>query len=95
MQTSAIENFSHFEKNAVTLEQLPPGESARISAIGGEPGLRARMLALGLRSGREVVVVRRARLGGPLHIRIGTTDLMMRRSEARLVELATASTGAA
>lgn len=52
------------------------------------------MLALGLRSGREVAVIRRARMGGPLHIRIGTTDLMMRRSEARLIELA-ANAGAA
>lgn len=78
----------------MTLEQLLPGKSARIASIGGEPNLRARMLALGLRSGREVAVIRRARMGGPLHIRIGTTDLMMRRSEARLIELA-ANAGAA
>ncbi|HEY0635069.1 MAG TPA: FeoA family protein [Gammaproteobacteria bacterium] len=71
----------------MTLEQLPVGHTARITALEGDESLRARMFALGLRAGREVLVIRRARLGGPLHIRIGSTDLMVRRSEARLIRL--------
>jgi ferrous iron transport protein A len=71
----------------VTLEQLPAGHKARIASLQGDESLRARMFALGLRSGREVAVIRRARLGGPLQIRIGSTDLMLRRSEARLILL--------
>jgi ferrous iron transport protein A len=70
----------------VTLEQLPAGHKARIASLQGDESLRARMFALGLRSGREVAVIRRARLG-PLQIRIGSTDLMLRRSEARLILL--------
>jgi ferrous iron transport protein A len=69
----------------VTLEQLPVGHKARIASLEGDESLRARMFALGLRAGREVLVIRRARLGGPLQIRIGSTDLMVRRSEARLI----------
>jgi ferrous iron transport protein A len=69
----------------VTLEQLPVGHKARITSLEGDESLRARMFALGLRAGREVLVIRRARLGGPLQIRIGSTDLMVRRSEARLI----------
>jgi ferrous iron transport protein A len=42
---------------------------------------------LGLRRGREVAVIRRASLGGPLHIRVGSTDLMLRRREARLIHV--------
>lgn len=71
----------------MTLEQLPVGHKARIASLEGDDSLRARMFALGLRAGREVLVIRRARLGGPLQIRIGSTDLMVRRSEARLIRL--------
>jgi ferrous iron transport protein A len=48
-------------------------------------GLAARMRALGLRPGRELAVVRRSRLGGPMQIRIGTTDFIMRPHDARSV----------
>lgn len=78
----------------MTLEQLSVGQKATILSLDGDEGLRARMFALGLRSGREVAVIRRARLGGPLQIRIGSTDLMVRRSEARLIHLADASPAA-
>lgn len=71
----------------MTLEQLPVGRKARIASLEGDESLRARMFALGLRAGREVAVIRRARLGGPLQIRIGSTDLMLRRSEAQLIRL--------
>lgn len=71
----------------MTLEQLSPGQRARIAAVDGDDALKARMFALGLRLGREVAVIRRARLGGPLQIRIGTTDLVVRRREARLIRL--------
>lgn len=71
----------------MTLEQLPTGHCARIAQVEGDEPLRTRMFALGLRNGREVAVIRRARLGGPLQIRIGTTDLIVRRREARLIKL--------
>ncbi len=74
----------------MTLEQLPTGMRACITTIQGEEGLRSRMFALGLRSGREVAVIRQAALGGPLHIRVGSTDLMIRRKEANLIRLAVA-----
>ena len=73
----------------MTLAHLPVGQPAWIANVTGEEsGLRARMNALGLRSGREVAVIRRAVFGGPLHIRVGTTDLVLRRREADLVRLA-------
>jgi len=72
----------------MTLGQLPAGQHAQISEVRGDDGLRARMFGLGLRVGREVAVIRRAAWGGPLHVRIGTTDLVMRRREANLIRLA-------
>lgn len=74
----------------MTLEQLPVGESGLIEDVLGHEALRARLFALGLRVGREVAVIRRAWLGGPLHIRVGSTDIALRRKEAKLVRLAVA-----
>ena len=75
----------------MTLAQLPIGGRACITEVDGEDGLRDRMYALGLRAGREVAVVRRAGFKGPLHVRVGSTDLMMRPQEAMLVRLSEAT----
>ena len=77
----------------MTLDQLPTGESATVAAVDGEPALRMRIEAMGLRAGRRVQVVRRARLGGPLQVRVGLTDLIIRPVQARLVRLADATPG--
>jgi len=71
----------------MTLDQLPIGESATVLGVDGEPALRMRIEAMGLRAGRRVAVVRRARLGGPLQVRVGLTDLIIRPVQARLVRL--------
>lgn len=71
----------------MTLEQLPNNQPATIKQLHSKEGLRARMRALGLRDGREVAIIRRSRLGGPLQVRVGNTDLVMRRSEASLIEV--------
>jgi ferrous iron transport protein A len=70
-----------------SLDQLEPGQPAAIAGLNSEPALRARMMAMGLRVGRELAVIRASRFGGPLQVRVGTTDLVMRRHEARQVEV--------
>ncbi len=67
---------------AVALSSLSPGDSATIVAVHTDEGLYQRLLALGFRSGNRILLVRRARFGGPLQVRIGTTDVLLRRSEA-------------
>lgn len=68
---------------AATLDSLNPGESATIVELHAEEALHQRLLALGFRSGKRIDLVRRASFSGPLQVRIGTTDIMLRRSEAR------------
>jgi ferrous iron transport protein A len=67
------------------LSDLRNGVPARVVALEAVDGLAARMRALGLRPGRELAVVRRSRFGGPLQVRVGTTDLVVRAREARRV----------
>ena len=71
----------------MTLDQLEPGGSALILDVDAEPALRTRIEAMGLRVGRQVQVVRRARGGGPLQVRVGMTDLIIRPMQARLIRI--------
>lgn len=72
----------------MNLSQLRSGESGTISALVGDPDIRVRMQSIGLRVGREIAVIRRSRFGGPLQVRIGTTDLLIRPQQAMQVILA-------
>jgi ferrous iron transport protein A len=71
-----------------TLEGLRVGESARIVALYVDTDLRKRFAALGICPGNWVRVLRSASMGGPMHLRIGTTELILRRHEARSISLA-------
>jgi ferrous iron transport protein A len=77
----------------LTLDSVAAGETATIYQVNGEPGLHQRLYALGFRGGRQIQMVRRGWLSGPLHIRIGTTEVMLRRREAQSVLVTRALSG--
>lgn len=64
------------------LSALEPGQTATITSIHAEEELHHRLAAMGFRVGKQIHMVRRAHFSGPLHVRIGTTELMIRRKEA-------------
>ena len=72
---------------AITLAALQPGESATIVSIHAEEALHQRLLALGLRNGKNIELIRKASFNGPLQVRIGTTDILMRKSEAAKIKV--------
>jgi ferrous iron transport protein A len=67
------------------LNQLNPGDSAVIDSIHAEQHLYQRLLALGFRTGKKIEIIRRAKFSGPLQVRIGATDVILRESEANLI----------
>lgn len=67
------------------LNELPNSVPAQVVDLEAVDGLAARMRALGLRPGRELAVVRRSPFGGPLQVRVGTTDLIIRPCDAAQV----------
>jgi ferrous iron transport protein A len=71
-----------------TLASLQPGESGIIHAIHSEQALYYRLAAMGFRIGKRIKVVRSARFQGPLHVRVGSTDIVLRRNEAQHIEIA-------
>jgi ferrous iron transport protein A len=72
---------------ATTLAVLHPGDIATIVAINAEEALHLRLLALGFRNGKKIELIRKASFSGPLQVRVGTTDVMLRRSEAAKIEV--------
>ena len=73
--------------SAKTLAALHPGDTATIVSIHAEEALHLRLLALGLRNGKQVELIRKASFSGPLQVRVGTTDIMLRRIEAAKIEV--------
>lgn len=73
--------------SATTLASLHPGDIATIASIHAEEALHLRLLALGFRTGKQIELIRKASFSGPLQVRIGTTDVMLRRSEAAKISV--------
>ena len=69
------------------LSDLAPGQQAVISAVHADEALHHRLAALGFRIGRSVMLMRRGRWAGPLHVRLGATDVMLRLSESGLISV--------
>lgn len=76
---------SHGLKDALALDHFQVGEQGRITEIQAETELTQRLAAMGLRAGSVVQVLRKASFGGPLHVRVGTTEVIMRLQEARRI----------
>lgn len=72
------------------LDHLFPNQSGTIETIDAGLELGRRMAALGLRPERRVEVIRTAPLKGPLQIRIGHTELMIRRTDAAKIRVSMA-----
>ncbi|MEW5891667.1 MAG: FeoA family protein [Pseudomonadota bacterium] len=65
-----------------SLDQLKPHMRGIITDLHVGQELGRRMAGLGLRPGNTIEVIRLAPLKGPMQVRIGHTDLMLRRNEA-------------
>jgi ferrous iron transport protein A len=65
-----------------SLGQLPAGSCATILSLAADHRLLQRFDALGLRPGQRVEVLRRGWISGILHLRVGMTELMLRRTGA-------------
>ena len=73
------------------LYNLTAGDSATITGIhtaNADQPLRQRLFALGFHVGKRIQVMRKANFNGPLHVRIGSTDIILRESEANLIQIA-------
>lgn len=70
-----------------TLPKLGTGQAAVITAIEADESLFHRLSALGFRVGKPLSIVRRANFNGPIHVRLGTTDIILRIVDASRIQV--------
>jgi len=71
----------------MSLDQLLPGQSARIVNISGIGSVRRRLLEMGIHSGDMVKMIKSAPLRDPLHISLPAGHISIRRREAALISV--------
>ena len=71
----------------MTLHQLPIGQSAIITKVGGEGELRYRFLDMGLIPKTNVTVTKVAPMGDPIEIRLRGYTLTLRVEDAKNIEI--------
>ena len=76
----------------MTLDKLPLGQEADITAVGGEGALRCRLLDMGLIPKTRVRVEKVAPLGDPLELRVRGYSLSLRKEDAGKIEVEVAGT---
>jgi ferrous iron transport protein A len=70
-----------------SLNTVPAGRCCIIARIDAEADLSARMRALGLQLGRRIQVMRRSPFKGPIQVRSGQTDVIIRRADAAMIKV--------
>ena len=70
---------------AMKLNELKPGQSARVESVGGEGALRQHFLDMGVIPGTEVTLVKLAPMGDPMELRIHGYELTLRLADAEKI----------
>ena len=71
----------------MTLADLAVGNTATIKHIEFEKSFCSRCFAMGVRLGAVVTVIRKSPFNGPIQIRIGCTDLSLRKNLAKHIKV--------
>lgn len=78
----------------MTLDKLPLGRTARITAVGGEGALRRHFLDMGLTPGTAVMVRKIAPMGDPIELHLRGYELTLRLEDAARIEVEPLQEGA-
>lgn len=71
----------------MTLNEMKAGESALITAVGGEGSLRCRLLDMGLIPRTRVTLQKVAPMGDPIEIMVRGYELTLRVDDAKKIEV--------
>ena len=77
----------------MTLRDLKPGQSAVVTAVGGEGALRQHFLDMGVIPGVAVTVVKLAPMGDPMELRLHGYELTLRLDDAAKISAEPLSAG--
>ncbi len=71
----------------MTLDQLAIGREAEIIAVGGQGGLRRRLLDMGLTPRTKVKIRKVAPMGDPIELTLRGYELTLRLEDAKKIEI--------
>ena len=71
----------------MTLDKLPLGQEAVITAVGGDGPLRCRLLDMGLTPRTAVKLMKVAPMGDPIEIRVRGYELTLRVEDAMKIQI--------
>lgn len=71
----------------MTLNELEIGQSAEVTAVGGQGALRQHFLDMGVIPGARITLVKYAPMGDPIEFRIHDFELTLRVDDARRIEV--------
>lgn len=75
------------EEWKMTLDELSIGQSAVVTAVGGEGALRRRLLDMGITPKTSVLMRKKAPMGDPVEICLRGYELTLRLEDARKIEI--------
>lgn len=79
----------------MTLNEIPIGSSAVVTAVGGEGQFRRHLMDMGLIPGTEVRLCKYAPMGDPMEIQLHGYSLTLRKADAALISVDTEVSGTA
>ena len=71
----------------MTLRELELGQSAVITAVGGEGALRQHFLDMGVIPGAEITLMKYAPMGDPMELRLHGYELTLRLADAEKIQI--------
>ncbi|MDO5140700.1 MAG: ferrous iron transport protein B [Eubacteriales bacterium] len=71
----------------MTLNEVRPGSSAVITAVGGEGALRQHFLEMGVIPGAEITVIKYAPMGDPMELQVHGYELTLRIADAQKISV--------
>ncbi len=69
------------------LSDLEPGDTCKVTHVGGSGGERRRMMDMGIVRGSRIEVVRKAPMGDPVEFLLRGYNLTLRKHEAEVVRV--------
>ena len=71
----------------MTLDKLPIGKEAVITAVGGEGALRCRLLDMGIIPHTKIMIRKVALMGDPIEIHLRGYELTIRLEDAQKIDV--------
>lgn len=71
----------------MTLKDLKPGQSGKVTGIGEKGPMRRRIMDMGVTPGATIKVIKVAPLGDPIEVNIRGYELSLRKDEAEQIQI--------